>query len=481
MADPLLALSRAFEAAITAAFGAEHASTDPAIRRSNPRRLPGQRRHGAGQAAWAAPPREIAAGASSRELRLDGRLRERGDPPGRASSTSPCATTTWPRELAARPRRTGASASRRRRRRRPRRRRLLVPQPRQGDAVGPHPQHHHRRRPGARARRRWATGSSARTTSATGARRSACSSSTSSTSRRGGEHASALSSWDDLNAFYKRGSRASSTPTRSSPSARAHARGARSQGGDRGHAGAVAHASSRPRPGHFGAIYGRLGVLLDRGRSSHGESLFNDAAARAVAADLEALGLADQRGRALRVPARLHRPRGRAAAAHRSQAGRRLRLRGHRSRRPPLPHHGTLGARDPGSSTWWARRRRSTWRWSTRWPGWRAGSRRRRARVRRVRLHPRRRQRRCSRPGAARHVRLGRICSTEADERASSKVIAEKNPEPRRRGARQTRSPTPLGDGLGEVRRSLQRSHQGLSCLRLGPDARLRGRTPRPI
>ena len=34
MADPLLALHRAFEAAITAAFGAEHASTDPAIRRS---------------------------------------------------------------------------------------------------------------------------------------------------------------------------------------------------------------------------------------------------------------------------------------------------------------------------------------------------------------------------------------------------------------------------------------------------------------
>lgn len=35
MADPILALTRAFEAAITAAFGAEHASTDPALRRSN--------------------------------------------------------------------------------------------------------------------------------------------------------------------------------------------------------------------------------------------------------------------------------------------------------------------------------------------------------------------------------------------------------------------------------------------------------------
>jgi arginyl-tRNA synthetase len=35
MADPILALTRAFEAAITRAFGAEHASTDPALRRSN--------------------------------------------------------------------------------------------------------------------------------------------------------------------------------------------------------------------------------------------------------------------------------------------------------------------------------------------------------------------------------------------------------------------------------------------------------------
>ncbi len=34
MADPVLTLSAAFAAAITAAFGAEHAATDPAIRRS---------------------------------------------------------------------------------------------------------------------------------------------------------------------------------------------------------------------------------------------------------------------------------------------------------------------------------------------------------------------------------------------------------------------------------------------------------------
>jgi arginyl-tRNA synthetase len=34
MADPLLLLTRAFEAAITSAFGAEHAGTDPALRRS---------------------------------------------------------------------------------------------------------------------------------------------------------------------------------------------------------------------------------------------------------------------------------------------------------------------------------------------------------------------------------------------------------------------------------------------------------------
>jgi arginyl-tRNA synthetase len=35
MADPVLALTRAFEAALAAAFGAEHASADPALRRSN--------------------------------------------------------------------------------------------------------------------------------------------------------------------------------------------------------------------------------------------------------------------------------------------------------------------------------------------------------------------------------------------------------------------------------------------------------------
>ena len=48
----------------------------------------------------------------------------------------------------------------------------------------------------------------------------------------------------------------------------------------------------------------------------------------------------DRRRRAVRVPARLHRPRRRPAAAHRAQERRRLRLPGHRPGRHPLPHCG---------------------------------------------------------------------------------------------------------------------------------------------
>ena len=69
MADPILTLNRAFEAAITAAFGAEHASTDPAIRRSNHADYQANAAMALGKR-LGRPPREIAA-AILRELHLE--------------------------------------------------------------------------------------------------------------------------------------------------------------------------------------------------------------------------------------------------------------------------------------------------------------------------------------------------------------------------------------------------------------------------
>jgi arginyl-tRNA synthetase len=69
MADPLLALHRAFEAAITAAFGAEHASTDPAIRRSQHADYQANAAMALGKRVGK-PPREVAA-AILRELRVE--------------------------------------------------------------------------------------------------------------------------------------------------------------------------------------------------------------------------------------------------------------------------------------------------------------------------------------------------------------------------------------------------------------------------
>jgi arginyl-tRNA synthetase len=69
MADPLLTLNRAFEAAITAAFGAEHAATDPALRRSVHADYQANAAMALGKR-LGKPPREVAA-AIVRELRLE--------------------------------------------------------------------------------------------------------------------------------------------------------------------------------------------------------------------------------------------------------------------------------------------------------------------------------------------------------------------------------------------------------------------------
>jgi arginyl-tRNA synthetase len=70
MADPILALSRAFQAAIAAAFGEEHASTDPALRRSNHADFQANAAMALGKR-LGRPPREVAT-AILRELKLDG-------------------------------------------------------------------------------------------------------------------------------------------------------------------------------------------------------------------------------------------------------------------------------------------------------------------------------------------------------------------------------------------------------------------------
>jgi arginyl-tRNA synthetase len=70
MADPILALERAFATAITAAFGAEHASTDPALRRSNHADFQANAAMALGKRVGR-PPREVAA-AIIKELPLAG-------------------------------------------------------------------------------------------------------------------------------------------------------------------------------------------------------------------------------------------------------------------------------------------------------------------------------------------------------------------------------------------------------------------------
>ena len=88
--------------------------------------------------------------------------------------------------------------------------------------------------------------------------------------------------------------------------------------------------------GYLHQVYTRLGVSLTD-EDIRGESFYNDLLADTVAM-LGGEGHRDrERGRAVRVPGGLHRPRGQAAAAHHPQERRRLQLRHHRPGRDPLP------------------------------------------------------------------------------------------------------------------------------------------------
>ena len=83
-------------------------------------------------------------------------------------------------------------------------------------------------------------------------------------------------------------------------------------------------------------IYGRLGVTLTDA-DIRGESFYNDLLADTAATAGRRGPRGVQRRRAVRVPARLHRPRGPAAAAHHPQERRRLQLLHHRPGHHPVP------------------------------------------------------------------------------------------------------------------------------------------------
>ncbi len=148
MADPVHALARALQAAVTAAFGAEHAAVDPSLRRSTHADYQANAAMALGKR-LGRPPREVAA-AIVAALALDGICRKvEIAGPGFVNLALEDAYLT--RELAEtagggrlRDRARGCS--------RDGDRRLLRPQRREGDARRPPPRHDHRRRPRARAR-----------------------------------------------------------------------------------------------------------------------------------------------------------------------------------------------------------------------------------------------------------------------------------------------------------------------------------------
>ena len=211
--------------------------------------------------------------------------------------------------------------------RRDRRRRLLGAERRQGDARRPPAQHHHRRRHRAAARLRGRPrhpaeprrrlGHAVRHADRAPARRAG---------RRTGQHGARAGG------VLPRGPRAASTATRPSPSARASAWCCSRAATRRRWRTGVAWSTSSIE--HFSALYDQLGVTL-RPEDVAGESRYNDALATVVGGPRARRARPPERGRDLRLPARLHGPRRRARAAHRAQAGRRLRLRDHRPRGAP--------------------------------------------------------------------------------------------------------------------------------------------------
>ncbi len=218
---------------------------------------------------------------------------------------------------------------------------------------------------------------------------------------------------------------------------------------------------------HFNTVYEMLGVLLTDDDLA-GESTYQPLM---PAGDRTARGgrSADRvRRRRRRVPAGVHQPRRRPAAADRAEGRRRLQLRHERPRLRDRP--GRAARRRPARSTSSVHRSSSTSRWcspSPRWPaGWRP-------------------------PREAVHVAFGNVLGTDRKMLKSRSGEPMKFARPARRGDRARRRP-PIAeknpdltaderaDGgahdrhrRGEVRRAVDRPRQGLR-VRLGPDAVVR-------
>ena len=231
--------------------------------------------------------------------------------------------------------------------------------------------------------------------------------------------------------------------------------------------------SSTPRSATSASVYERLGVGL-RDADVRGESFYNPMLGGGRRRARAQGPRASQRRRAVRVPAGLHEPRGRAAAADRAQAGRRLRLRAppisrrcatarRRSARTRLLY--VVGAPQPqhlamvfavGAQAGW--------------------------------LAP---------PARAEHVAFGSVLGadkkmfkTRAGETVRLDRPARRGRRARRRASSTKRNPElttrPRARARGrsrhrrrQVRRPLERPHQGLR-VRLGPHARVRGQH-RPV
>ena len=208
----------------------------------------------------------------------------------------------------------------------------------------------------------------------------------------------------------------------------------------------------------------------DRRRHRRRELLQRRCCRRRRRARREAGCCVESDGAMVRLPAGLHQPRGRAAAAHRAQGRRRLRLRRDRPRRDPRTAP-DAAARDLAR----VRRRRAAGaaprdgvrRWRE-MAGWLAPP----ARGEHVAFGNVLGERRQDAADArrARRVRLADLLD-EAVERAPA-AVAEKKPRARRR-RRARRDRARRRHRRGQVRRPVERPGQGLR-LRLGPDARVR-------
>ena len=117
-------------------------------------------------------------------------------------------------------------------------------------------------------------------------------------------------------------------------------------------------------------VYARLDITLTDADMAP-ESFYNSMLADVCAELAEQGHRGDQRRRAVRVPAGLHRPGRQAGAADAAQERRRLRLRQHGRGGDQVP--AVRPATPTGSSTWSAPSSTSTCRWSSTWPGRPAG------------------------------------------------------------------------------------------------------------